>query len=219
MKDDYERFSPVERLIGIRGETYHFWCPPDVDALIDEEAFRADERIPYWANVWESAVVLAEEIACLVPAGRSLLELGCGLGLPAIVAARRGFRATATDYEEAALEGVRYNAVRNAAPDLAVAMLDWRRIPADFGVFDLVVAGDVLYERHHAVALAAVIARTLAAGGLGLVADPGRARAVEFAPACHAAGLAVERQPARRPLGATDGPAIDIYRVTRSTRA
>lgn len=216
MKDGYERFSPVERLIGIRGEPYHFWCPPDVDALIDEEAFRADERIPYWANVWESAIVLAEEIAGLEPAGRSLLELGCGLGLPAIVGARRGFRATATDYEEAALEGVRYNAVRNAAPDLAVALLDWRRIPADFGVFDVVVAGDVLYERHHAVALAAVIARTLTAGGFCLVADPGRARAVEFEPACHAAGLAVARQPARRPLEATDGPVIDIYRVTRS---
>ena len=98
-------------------------------------------------------------------------------------------------------------------------MLDWRRIPSDFGVFDLVVAGDVLYERHHAVALAAVIARTLAAGGLGLVADPGRARAVEFEPACQAAGLVVAKQPARRPLGATDGPAIDVYLVTRSPQA
>ena len=210
----YGRFSPVERVIRVRGEAYRFWCPPDVDALIDEEAFRADERIPYWANVWESAVVLAEEIAVMEGAGRRFLELGCGLGLPAVVAARRGFRATASDYEEAALEGVRYNADLNGAADLAVRLVDWRRPPDDLGEFDLVVAGDVLYEKHHAVALAAMIARTLAADGVALVGDPGRARAVQFEPACQAVGLRVERQPARRPLEATDGPAIDVYRVT-----
>ena len=59
MKTGFERFAPVERVIGIRGTDYSFWCPPDIDALIDEEAFAADERIPYWANVLESAVVLA----------------------------------------------------------------------------------------------------------------------------------------------------------------
>jgi hypothetical protein len=58
-----------------------------------------------------------------------------------------------------------------------------------------------------------VLARTLAPAGLGLVADPGRARAAEFEPACRAAGLAVERRPARRPLHATGGPAIDLYVV------
>jgi hypothetical protein len=74
----------------------------------------------------------------------------------------------------------------------------------------------VLYEKHHAVALAGMLAATLAADGQALVADPGRARAAEFEPAAHAAGLVVEKQPARRPLGATDGPAIDVYRVARA---
>lgn len=213
--DAYERFAPVERVIDVRGTVYRFWCPPDVDSLIDEEAFAADERIPYWANVWESAVVLAEEIALLDGAGRRFLELGCGLGLPAVVAARRGFTATASDYEEAALEGVRYNADRNAAAGLVVRLVDWRRPPADLGRFDLVVAADVLYEKHHAVALAGMLDSTLAADGEALVADPGRARAAQFEPAAAAAGLVVEKRPARRPLGATDGPAIDLYRVRR----
>ena len=213
--DAYERFAPVERVIDIRGTPYRFWCPPDVDSLIDEEAFAADERIPYWANVWESAVVLAEEIALLDGAGRRFLELGCGLGLPAVVAARRGFAATASDYEEAALEGVRYNADRNAAAGLVVRLVDWRRPPADLGRFDLVVAADVLYEKHHAVALAGMLDSTLAADGEALVADPGRARAAQFEPAAAAVGLVVEKRPARRPLGATDGPAIDLYEVRR----
>ena len=209
----YERFAPVERSIDVRGTVFRFWQPPDVDALIDVEAFERDERIPYWANVWESAIVLAEEIAGEQGTGRTLLELGCGLALPAIVAARRGFRATASDYEEDALEGVRFNAAMNAAQSLEVRLVDWRDPPADLGRFDLVVAADVLYERHHAVALSAMIARTLAPDGLALVADPGRARAAAFEPAARAAGLMVDRRPARRPQGATDGPAVDLYVV------
>ncbi len=207
----FERFAPVERVIDVRGVTYRLWHPPDVDALIDVAAFEADERIPYWANVWESALVLAEDLAGVEGRGRSFLELGCGLGFPAIVAARRGFAATASDYEEAALEGVRYNAARNGAGGLATRLLDWRRLPDDLPRHDLVVAADVLYEKHHAAALAAVIARTLAADGEAWVADPGRARAVEFEPAARAAGLTVDKKPARRPQGATAGPEIDVY--------
>lgn len=209
----YERFSPVERVIDIRGNRYEFWQPPDLEALIDVEAFERDERIPYWANVWESALVLAEEIADMDPGGRSLLELGCGLALPAVVASRRGFRTVASDYEEDALEGVRYNADRNGVA-VQTLLLDWRRLPDDLGVFDVVVAADVLYEKHHAEALAAVVARTLAPHGVALVADPGRARAVNFEPAVRAAGLGVVKQSPRRPHGVTSGPAIDIYRVT-----
>jgi len=214
----YERFAPVERVIDVRGTAYRFWCPPDVDALIDEEAFARDERIPYWANVWESAVVLAEEIALLQGQGQRFLELGSGLALPAIVAARQGFDATASDYEENALEGVRYNADRNGAASLVIKLIDWRSPPDDLGQFDIVVAADVLYEKHHAVALAGMVARTLSDSGVALVADPGRARAADFEPACAAAGLAVEKQPARRPLGATDGPAIDLYHVRRLSK-
>ncbi|MFM7207838.1 MAG: class I SAM-dependent methyltransferase [Planctomycetaceae bacterium] len=211
----YERFAPVERTIDVRGDTYTFWQPPDLDALIDVEAFERDERIPYWANVWESAVVLAEEIALLEPGGRSLLELGCGLALPAIVASRRGFRAVASDYEDDALEGVRYNADHNGAAALTTLLLDWRRLPDDLPWFDLVVAADVLYEKHHAEALAAVVDRTLAPRGTALIADPGRARAAAFEPAIRSAGLGIVKLPARRPLAATAGPAIDLYRVTR----
>jgi predicted nicotinamide N-methyase len=211
----YERFAPVERVIDVCGTPFRFWLPPDLEALIDVEAFEADERIPYWANVWESAIVLAEEIFALEGQGRSLLELGCGLALPGIVAARRGFTAVASDYEEAALEGVRYNADRNGAHAMATRLLDWRRLPDDLGSFDLVVAADVLYEKHHADALSTVIARTLAPHGVALVADPGRARAVNFEPAIRAAGLGVVKQLPRRPRGFTEGPQIDIYRVTR----
>lgn len=210
----YERFGAVEREISVGGTSLTLWLPPDLDALIDVEAFERDERIPYWANVWESAIVLAEELMALDGTGQRLLELGCGLALPAIVARRRGFDVVASDYEEDALEGVRFNAACNAAEGLKTLLLDWRRLPDDLPTFDLVVAADVLYEPHHAEALATVVARTLAPHGVALITDPGRARAVNFEPAIRAVGLGVVRQRARRPQGFTSGPAIDIYRVT-----
>jgi predicted nicotinamide N-methyase len=209
----FERFCPVERRLEIRGKPIGIWRPPDMEALIDLAAFEADERIPYWADVWESAIVLAEEIATLDGHGRTLLELGCGLGLPTLVAARSGFAVTATDYEEPALEGVRYNAMRNGLEQIDARVLDWRTIPPDLGRFDLVVAADVLYEPHHSAALAAVIARTLAPAGLALVADPCRTRAAGFADACRAEGLGVVKTKARRPHGATDGPSVEIYNI------
>ncbi|MCE9629752.1 MAG: methyltransferase domain-containing protein [Planctomycetia bacterium] len=210
----YERFAPVERVIDVCGTTLTFWLPPDLDALIDVQAFERDERIPYWANVWESAMVLAEDIATMDGGGSRFLELGCGLALPAVVAQRRGFQAVASDYEEDALEGVRFNAERNGAEGLETLLLDWRCLPDDLPTFDLVVAADVLYEKHHAEALAGVVARVLAPRGVALVADPGRARAVNFEPAIRAAGLGVVKQRPRRPRGITTGPEIDIYRVT-----
>jgi predicted nicotinamide N-methyase len=213
----FERFSPVERMIELSGEPLHIWHPPDIDTLIDVAAFEADERIPYWAKVWESAVVLAEDLAVSAGGGMSLIELGCGLGVPALVAARRGFMVTATDYEEAALEGVRFNAERNGLGGrIDVRILDWRFPPEQLGPFDRLVAADVLYERHHAGALAAVIDLLLAPCGLALVADPGRPKAEAFPPACLGRGLVVETQPARRPQGATGGPEVVVYRVTRS---
>jgi len=211
----FERFQPVERRITIGGHAWSIWRPPDIEALIDLTAFAADERIPYWADVWESAIVLAEDLAALPGAGRSLLELGCGLGLPALVAMRAGFQVVASDYEEAALEGVRYNAARNGLPPPATRVIDWRDPPPDVPPHDLVVAADVLYERHHPEALATTLARLLAADGLGLVADPGRARAECFPAAAAAAGLVATPTGARRPAGAAAGPAVEVWRVRR----
>ena len=165
----------------------------------------------------ESAIVLAEDLATADGAGMSLIELGCGLGLPALVAARQGFTVTATDYEEPALEGVLFNAGRNGLDGrVATMILDWRNPGDGLGRFDRIVAADVLYEQHHAAALAGVIDRLLAPDGQALVADPGRLKAAAFAPACHGLGLAVETKPARRPHAATGGPEVVVYRVTRS---
>ena len=118
--------------------------PDAPEDLIDEDAFADDEFLPYWAELWPAAHALA---AALPPvAGLRVVELGCGLGLPSLVAAARGADVTATDWAPDAVELLRRNAAANGL-DLTAEVRDWRLPwPARF---DLVLAADVLYERRN----------------------------------------------------------------------
>jgi len=112
--------------------------------LIDEEAFANDEFLPYWAELWPAARALA---AALPPvAGLRVVELGCGLGLPSLVAAARGAEVTATDWAREAVELLQRNAARNEL-ELSAEVRDWRQPWS--ARFDLVLAADVLYERRN----------------------------------------------------------------------
>ena len=165
--------------------------PENSDALITEEDYVRDERLPYWADLWPSSFALARHLAALEGGGRRLLELGCGVGLASVAATHAGFRVTATDYYDDALAFASVNVARNGLPTPATRMVDWRQLPPDLGTFDLVVASDVLYEPRYPGLIAEVLARTLAEGGEGLIADPGRVAAPQFPIECEARGLAV----------------------------
>jgi predicted nicotinamide N-methyase len=154
--------------------------PADPEALIDEDAFERDEFLPYWAELWPSGLALARKVAELPLVRRTVLELGCGLGLPSLVASLAGADVVATDWAPEALELLHRNAERNGAA-LTATCVDWRdaaALPA--GRFDLVLAADVLYEARNAAPLLAALGRTVAEGGRALVADPGRRHAQAF---------------------------------------
>ncbi len=178
------RFEVAECEVSIRERIYRLLKPRNVDDLISEEDFALDERIPYWADVWPSARILAERLAGHQGAGQRLLELGCGIGLPAIVAAAAGYETLATDYYAEALEFTEANAHRNGVMNVDSRLVDWRRMPDDLGTFDVVVAADVLYEQPQAALVASVIERCLAPGGLAIVTDPGRRTAEVFIDVC-----------------------------------
>ena len=165
--------------------------PADPEALIDENDFERDERLPYWADLWPSSHALAAEVAALDGAHRRLLELGCGLGLVAAAGLAAGFDVLATDYYKAALPFARLNGLRNAGRAPEVRHVDWRALPPDLGRFPVVVASDVLYERTYAELVADVFAQTLAPDGDGWLADPGRIALNAFVAACERRGLAV----------------------------
>lgn len=152
--------------------------PPSADELIDESAFDEEEFLPYWAELWPSGLALARHVAGLELAGRKVLELGCGLGLPSLAAALRGADVLATDWAEEAIELLHRNAARNDAL-LRVARVRWsepepllRAAP-----WDLVLGADLLYEERNADQLAALLPRL---GGEVVLAEPGRPYAKDF---------------------------------------
>ena len=153
--------------------------PRDPEVLLDEEAFDAgDEHLPYWAELWPSAITLARAVARRELGGRRVLELGCGLGLPGLAAAIGGARVTLTDWAPEAVVAARDNAARNGV-GVETLLCDWRA-PAALvarAPWDLVLLADVLYEERNVAPLLDLLPRL---GREVLLADPGRATAAPF---------------------------------------
>lgn len=193
--------------------TFSILKPANADDLIREEDFVMDERLPYWADVWPSSIILAEKLIELTGAGRAALELGCGVGLSTLAATSAGFDVLSTDYYEDALDVTRANVFRNLGKAARTRLVDWRHFPADLGRFDLVFASDVLYETEYAELLPVLLLRLLAPGGFALIADPGRVAAPVFVEACATSGLVI-REKETRPFEAGEiRQKIDIYEI------
>src|SRR4051794_39308700 len=186
------RFALANSEVTIAGHRYDLLRPGSIDDLISEEEFSIEDRIPYWAECWPSARVLAERLIAEPGAGRTLLELGCGIGLVSIAAAQAGFDVLATDYYAEALEFAAANAERHGISTIDTRLIDWRKLPDDLGTFDIVVASDVLYEREQPPLVARVFAETLRPDGVGLLTDPGRRPADVFIAECEKLGVKAE---------------------------
>jgi predicted nicotinamide N-methyase len=192
------RFRTSSRDLEVAGRTLTLLMPANADELISESDFDRDERLPYWADLWPSARILAEELAVMRLAGQRVLELGCGLGLVAIGAVLGGADVTVTDYYEEATQFATLNVAEATGKTIASRMVNWVELPSDLGKFDVVLASDVLYEHRYASLVANAIAATLVRGGEAIVADPGRIALKEFLDECELLGL--ENEPDPRPF-------------------
>lgn len=209
------RYATRERIVPLANGALTVRHPADAEALISEDDFARDERLPYWADVWPSARVLADALAARGAGRGRLLELGCGAGVVAAAAARLGWEVTATDYYEDATQFARWNAWVNSGREIAVATVDWRDLPPDLGHFDMVVASDVLYERPYGPLVARTIRATLGRGGVALVTDPGRVGAEGFVAECAALGLACGKLDRVVSEDGTVRHQVDVWQVAR----
>jgi predicted nicotinamide N-methyase len=170
--------------------------PRDWEQLRHEEG-GAGRAVPYWARLWPSGLALAAALADTPPAaGARVLELGCGLGLPSVVAARAGAHVLATD---GAVDAVVFSAHAMALNEVLadVARVDWSAHGAALaarGPWDLVLAADVLYTAQNVEAALRLLPRLVGPAGEIRLADPGRAGARDFVAAARAT-FHVESEP------------------------
>ena len=146
----------------------------------EDEDFK-DEQIPYWADLWPSAIALSEFLVdnSKLVKDKSVLEIGCGLGLVGIVAAKLGGLVTLTDYLPAALEFAEYNWKLNFKTKADVQLLDWRK-PQNILPVDVLLASDIAYESRSFKPLLKALKVLVKKDGLILIGEPNRKFAKEF---------------------------------------
>lgn len=173
----------VVRPVELPGGEVYVVRPADFEALRDFEGMAPGRPLPYWARLWPSASVLALELAANPPGpGTRVIELGCGLGLPSIVAARGGASVLATDGHT--------DAVAFAAHSLALNEFEGTVVTADLaedadalverGPFDIVLGADILYTVPNTDAVLKLVPRLLEPNGELWLADPDRAGGRRF---------------------------------------
>ncbi|WP_420403167.1 class I SAM-dependent methyltransferase [Nisaea sp.] len=138
---------------------------------------------PYWAFAWAGGQALARYVIDHphLVAGRRVLDIGAGSGIVSLAALWASASVVvANDTDPVAGLAIRMNAEANgllAGLELAGRdMFDEPALAEDGGpLFDIVLAGDIFYERPMADRAAGWLRRHAAAGALVLVGDPGRA--------------------------------------------
>ncbi len=197
----------IEETIAVDGRELVVRRPRDSEALLDEEAFEQEEFLPYWAELWPSALALTRAVAGRALHGARVVELGCGLGLPAIAAALAGGRVLATDWSPDAVAAAADNAERNGVA-LRTAVEAWSRprVLLDEAPWDLVLGSDLLYEARNVPQLLALLPRLVGDRGEAWISDPGRAPAQRF----------LERAAERFEIRSTAdpaGPRLQVHRL------
>lgn len=132
-------------------------------------------RNPYWAWCWAGGLALARHVLAHreIVAGRRVIDLGAGSGLIAIAAGKAGAaHVLAVDSDADAAAAVEVNAAANGVV-LDVLHADLLDGPAPAA--DVVLVGDLFYDRELAQRAEAFLARCVESGARVLVGDPGRA--------------------------------------------
>jgi len=186
--------EPIELTVGARQLT--LLRVKDLERWVDREALLRDEteEPPYWAHLWTGALTLARYLEQRVECqDRNVLDLGCGLGLTGVIAARKGGKVTFADKEPAALAFAAVNAQLNNCLDFEARLLDFTRDALDRR-FELILGAEILYDRSTFPLLIDFFNRHLQPGGSALVADAKRTNTEEFYRQLDQAGFKWERR-------------------------
>ncbi len=174
----------VRETVFIDAYSFRIDRPVDWDQLLDHpwvrSAAASDDYVPYWAQLWPAARMLAKAVVREHWQGpRKALEVGCGLGLAGIAALTRGLEVTFSDVDQTALRFASENARLNGFVEFQTQLLDFRAPPHDCQ-YPIVMGSDLMYEERLVEPLVKLLHVVLAPGGTCLITDPDRSPARVF---------------------------------------
>lgn len=187
-----------ERVV-LKSATFIIDRPGDMEDLLDlpsvQSAFHDDSYMPYWADIWPAARMLARAVLeTNWPAGLTALEIGCGLGLAGLAALSKGLRVIFSDYDLTATAFAGRNARLNGFNNFETMPFDWRDPPAGLQV-PVILGSDLTYEERNHEPLFALFQTVLAPGGTILLTDQDRPMTPKFIEKFESAAWSVERRP------------------------
>lgn len=185
-------------------EAHELWLKTEED--LDELGLPP----PFWAFAWAGGQGLARHLLDdpNLVAGKSVLDFASGSGLVAIAACLAGAaNVTAADIDPWAATAARLNAAENG---VTFACRETNLIGTDEG-WDLVLAGDVFYDRGMADLVWPWLTTLARRGAVVLVGDPGRA----YCPRDSLELLATYMVPVTRALEDSEIKRTSVWRVTR----
>lgn len=177
----------------------------------EEDLGRIGLPPPFWAFAWAGGQALARYILDhpQIVRGKNIFDFAAGSGLVGIAAMKAGAaHVTASEIDAFALEAIGVNAALNGVV-IATCAGDVLGQPVEA---DVILAGDVFYERDMASRVCDWLAPMAAAGHTVLIGDPGRS----YLPQARLVQLADYRVPVTRDL---EDAEIKLSRVYRFRRA
>lgn len=141
----------------------------------------AGDLCPYFGVLWSAAEGLSQFLVKhpeLIE-NKKILEIGCGLGLPSMVATQLGADVLATDFHPHVESFFKKNSFKSKI-ECKYQRLDWLDDKNELGAFDVVIGADILYEGRHARDVAEALFRYCKPQGLIILADPDRGQLKRF---------------------------------------
>jgi predicted nicotinamide N-methyase len=147
----------------------------DIEEFLDgKDPFADVTEFPFWVKLWESAMILSQALVTLPdPRGKTMLEIGAGLGAPGITAAACGFDVTLSDYEDIIMDFQKVSVAASGLDNVNCIHLDWLD-PPDMEPFNYVVAAEVLFREEFFEPLLNVFDKYLKPGGAIFLAHDAR---------------------------------------------
>lgn len=173
------RFPLLLQTIVLEGVDIELFVPDENG--VREAYEKGDLDFPYWSQVWPAAQALVRFLARYpeYTFGKRVLEIGAGLGLPSIVAARNASSVMCTDYVPDAVAIANLSAQHHCLQNFQAAVLDWNHLPDDLDV-DLLLLSDINYEPEALAAVEALIHRFTRRKATVILSTPQRLMAKDF---------------------------------------
>ena len=169
MDEFHSRYQVRETDFAIPGQKMTIYLPQSIEPFINPDDLL--DRFPLWPKIWEASAILALKMAALPPdPNKKILEIGAGLGVAGLCAARMGHKITITEYNPDALNFIWANAEVNRIREPDIRKLDWNK-PDIQERFDLIIGSEVVFKKEDIPGLLMLFQHFLKPGGTIILAE------------------------------------------------